>query len=56
MGRPISSAKGEVKGTLYRAKHLIKIAKDCLAPVPQTDTDDEANKRYFIKQPLGVVV
>lgn len=53
---PISQGKGEVNGTLYRARHLIKIAKQSLAPVPQTDTDDEKNKRTIIKQPLGVVV
>lgn len=47
---------GEIKGTLYRARHLVKIAKEALAPIPQTETDDEANKRYIIKQPLGVVV
>ncbi|KAL7424871.1 hypothetical protein Q5752_000557 [Cryptotrichosporon argae] len=56
MGRPISSSKGEIAGTLYRARHLIKIARDCLKPIPQTDTDTEANKRMIIKQPLGVVV
>ncbi|KAK4687111.1 hypothetical protein P7C73_g2999, partial [Tremellales sp. Uapishka_1] len=55
MGRPISQAPGEIKGALYRARHLIKIAKASLAPVPQTDTDDEANKRTIVKQPLGVI-
>jgi len=53
---PIASAKGEIKGTLYRARHLINIAKESLAPIPQTATDDEANKRTIVKQPLGVVV
>lgn len=45
-----------MNGTLYRARHLIKIAKKSLAPIPQTDTDDDKNKRTIIKQPLGVVV
>ncbi|KLT39977.1 aldehyde dehydrogenase [Cutaneotrichosporon oleaginosum] len=56
MGRPVGQCKGEINGTLYRARHLVKIAKEALAPIPQTETDDEANKRYIIRQPLGVVV
>ena len=53
--RPISSAKGEIGGTLYRARHLIKIARDSLKPVPQTDNDTEAVKKVIVKQPIGVV-
>lgn len=53
---PLGQCKGEINGTLYRARHLVKIAKEALAPIPQTETDDEANKRYIVKQPLGVVV
>lgn len=53
---PVGQCKGEVNGTLYRARHLTKIAKEALAPIPQTETDDEANVRYIIRQPLGVVV
>ncbi|KAL1408214.1 hypothetical protein Q8F55_005019 [Vanrija albida] len=55
MGRPVGSSRGEINGTLYRARHLIKIARESLAPIPQTATDDEANKREIVKQPLGVV-
>lgn len=40
---------------MYRARHLIKIAKDCLKPVPQTDDDTEAVKKVIVKQPIGVV-
>jgi hypothetical protein len=53
--RPISSAKGEIAGTLYRARHLIKIARDALKPIPQTDSDTEAVKKTIVKQPIGVV-
>ena len=53
--RPISSAKGEINGTLYRARHLIKIARDSLKPIPQTDSDTEAVKKVIVKQPLGVI-
>lgn len=52
---PISSAKGEIAGTLYRARHLIKIARDALKPIPQTDNDTEAVKKVIVKQPIGVV-
>ncbi|EIW71657.1 hypothetical protein TREMEDRAFT_27179 [Tremella mesenterica DSM 1558] len=36
-------------------RHLIKIAKKCLEPIPQTDTDTEVHKRTILKQPLGVI-
>ncbi|CAD6566496.1 MAG: hypothetical protein TREMPRED_002660 [Tremellales sp. Tagirdzhanova-0007] len=55
MGRPISSGKGEINGTLYRARHLIKIARDSLKPVPLTETSNDAMKMMIVKQPLGVI-
>lgn len=55
-GRPISSAKGEIGGALYRARHLIKIAKDCLKPLPQTEAETPDKKMFIVKQPVGVVV
>ncbi|ORY34867.1 putative aldehyde dehydrogenase [Naematelia encephala] len=55
MGRPISSCKGEVGGTLYRARHLIKIARDCLRAVPQDDASTDALKMIIVKQPIGVI-
>lgn len=55
MFRPISSAKGEINGTLYRARHLIKIAKDCLKPVPQEELEGAQMKMMIVKQALGVV-
>jgi acyl-CoA reductase-like NAD-dependent aldehyde dehydrogenase len=54
--RPISSAKGEIGGTLYRARHLIKVARDCLKPLPQTEFDTPDKKMVIVKQPIGVVV
>lgn len=53
--RPISSAKGEIAGTLYRARHLIKIAKDCLKPMPQKVAEGVNMKMMINKQPLGLV-
>jgi acyl-CoA reductase-like NAD-dependent aldehyde dehydrogenase len=54
MNRPISSTKGEITGTIYRAKHLIKIAQDCLKPVVQEDNGGP-HKMMIVKQPIGVV-
>ena len=34
---------------------MIKIARDCLKPIPQTETDTDVHKRMIVKQPLGVV-
>jgi acyl-CoA reductase-like NAD-dependent aldehyde dehydrogenase len=33
---------------------LIKIARDCLKPIPQDD-DNESSRKYIIKQPIGVI-
>ncbi|OXC68733.1 hypothetical protein AYX13_02657 [Cryptococcus neoformans] len=55
MGRPISQCTGETNGTLWRARHIIDIAAECLKPVPQPKPPVEGVEKYFIKQPLGVV-
>lgn len=55
MGRPISQTPGEITGTLGRAKHLISIARESLADIPQTETDTDALKRTIRREPLGVV-
>ncbi|WVR08209.1 hypothetical protein IAU60_005256 [Kwoniella sp. DSM 27419] len=56
MGRPISSCKGEINGTLWRAGHIIDIAEQCLAPIPQEKPPVEGVEKYIVKQPLGVVL
>ena len=55
MPRPISSCKGEISGTLYRARHLIKIAKDCLKPIPQDKPGSGNFELSIVREPLGVV-
>jgi acyl-CoA reductase-like NAD-dependent aldehyde dehydrogenase len=53
--RPISSTKGEIAGTLYRARHLIKIARNCLKPIPQEDETNGRMKMMIVKEPIGVI-
>lgn len=55
MGRPISSAKGEINGTLYRARYLIKAARDALKPLVQEEESSDSMKLEIVKQPLGVI-
>nr|ODN95545.1 aldehyde dehydrogenase [Cryptococcus depauperatus CBS 7855] len=55
MGRPIDSCKGETNGTIWRARHIVDIAADCLAPIPQSKPPVEGLEKYIIKQPLGVI-
>ncbi|WWD20150.1 hypothetical protein CI109_104626 [Kwoniella shandongensis] len=56
MGRPIGSCGGEIRGTLWRAGHMIDIAAESLAPIPQTKPEVEGTEKYTVKQPLGVVL
>ncbi|WVF68596.1 hypothetical protein IAT40_003365 [Kwoniella sp. CBS 6097] len=56
MGRPISQCKGEINGTLWRARHMVDIAAECLAPIPQSKPPVEGVEKFIIKQPLGVVL
>ena len=53
MGRPISVGAGEVRGFAERARHMISIAADALAPVRPSPL--EGFDRYIERSPLGVV-
>nr|ODN91149.1 aldehyde dehydrogenase [Cryptococcus depauperatus CBS 7841] len=55
MGRPIGSCEGETNGTIWRARHIVDIAADCLAPIPQSKPPVEGLEKYIVKQPLGVI-
>ncbi|WVQ79383.1 hypothetical protein IAT38_001480 [Cryptococcus sp. DSM 104549] len=55
MGRPIGQVKGETNGTLWRARHIIDIAAECLAPVPQPKPVVDGVEKLIVKQPLGVI-
>jgi acyl-CoA reductase-like NAD-dependent aldehyde dehydrogenase len=54
MGRPIRYGAGELRGFEERARHMIAIAADALAPVdpgPKTGF-----RRWIAREPLGVVM
>ena len=54
MGRPLSAAPGEVRGTLERARHMISIASASLADI---DVGPKAGFTRFVRrEPLGVVL
>ncbi|KAL5638943.1 hypothetical protein ACGC1H_003345 [Rhizoctonia solani] len=55
MGRPVSQNAGEIRGTVERAKYMLSIAEQSLAPVELKDTDKPGFKRYIKREPLGVV-
>ncbi|KAN0061268.1 hypothetical protein ACQY0O_006114 [Thecaphora frezii] len=55
MGRPATQCPGEVRGTLQRARHLCKIAPNCLKEQPRTDTETPGLKLSIRRVPLGVV-
>jgi acyl-CoA reductase-like NAD-dependent aldehyde dehydrogenase len=53
MGRPIRYTPGEVRGTLERARHMIRIAPQALADI---DVGPKENFTRFVRrEPLGVV-
>ncbi|WDE05765.1 aldehyde dehydrogenase family protein [Thalassomonas viridans] len=53
MGRPVRYGAGEIRGVEQRARYMMSIAGQALAPVC---LDDEQGMQRFIKrQPLGVV-
>ncbi|WRT69545.1 uncharacterized protein IL334_006532 [Kwoniella shivajii] len=56
MGRPISSTRGEINGTIWRARHMIDIATDSLAPIPQPKPEVDGVEKWIYKQPIGVVL
>jgi len=53
MGRPIAYGAGEVKGFEDRARYMISIAEEALAPVRPAPI--EGFDRYIKRDPLGVV-
>jgi acyl-CoA reductase-like NAD-dependent aldehyde dehydrogenase len=54
MGRPLSAAPGEMRGTLERARHMISIAQESLADI---DVGPKAGFTRFVRrEPLGVVL
>jgi acyl-CoA reductase-like NAD-dependent aldehyde dehydrogenase len=53
MGRPIRYAKGEVAGMLDRARTMIRLADQGLAPV--TLDEKEGFRRWIQREPLGVL-
>ena len=54
--RPIRYGAGEVSGFLERGRHLVSIARKCLADMPLTDTDKAGFRRYIRREPMGVVL
>ena len=54
MGRPVRFGGGELRGFEERARHMIAIAEDALAPVEPAPK--EGFRRYIKRQPLGVVL
>lgn len=54
MGRPIRYGGGELRGFEERARHMIAIAEDALAPVvPEVKS---GFKRYVRREPAGIVL
>jgi acyl-CoA reductase-like NAD-dependent aldehyde dehydrogenase len=54
MGKPLSQARGEVKGMAGRWRHMMEIAKESLADVVLPPK--EGFERRIVKDPLGVVL
>lgn len=53
MGKPLSQAKGEVKGMALRWRHMNSIAKESLADIQLPPK--EGFERRIVKEPLGVI-
>lgn len=53
--RPIAQCGGEINGMLQRARHLNKIAPDCLKESPRTETETPNLKLSIRRIPVGVV-
>ncbi|WP_051560001.1 aldehyde dehydrogenase family protein [Marinobacterium jannaschii] len=51
MGRPISQGAGEVSGFIERARYMISIAEQALAPTELADSPQQ--RRYIRHRPLG---
>jgi acyl-CoA reductase-like NAD-dependent aldehyde dehydrogenase len=54
MGKPLSQAQGELKGTAERWRHMQAIAKDALADLVLPEK--RGFERRIVKEPLGVVL
>jgi len=54
MGKPLSQARGEVKGMAGRWRHMMEIAKESLADIVLPPKD--GFERRIAKDPLGVVL
>src|SRR5262245_45651126 len=54
MGRPIRYGGGELRGFEERARHMIAIAEEALAPVVPAPRD--GFKRYVRREPAGLVL
>lgn len=54
MGRPVSSGGGELRGVEERARHMVAIAADALAPV--RPTPKPGFDRFITREPLGLVM
>jgi len=53
MGRPVRYGSGELSGFAERARHMIAVAREALAPVEPAPKD--GFRRYISREPLGVV-
>src|SRR6476646_8385945 len=54
MGKPLSQARGEVKGMAGRWRHMMEIAKESLADIALPAKD--GFERRIAREPLGVVL
>lgn len=54
MGRPIRYGEGEIQGTIGRARAMINLAEEGLAPVQVSEQDGFV--RYIEREPVGVVL
>ncbi|MBX3232760.1 MAG: aldehyde dehydrogenase family protein [Labilithrix sp.] len=54
MGKPLAQARGEIRGTAERWRHMQAIARECLADVVLEPKDNF--ERRIVKAPLGVVL
>jgi acyl-CoA reductase-like NAD-dependent aldehyde dehydrogenase len=53
MGKPLAQARGEVKTTALRARHMMSIAEACLADVV---LPLQGFERRIVREPVGVVL
>ncbi|GFZ44250.1 hypothetical protein JCM24511_01972 [Saitozyma sp. JCM 24511] len=56
MGRAISHCGVEVDGTIKRGEHMIRLARECLSDISNTETDTPDHRRYIKRVPVGPVL